>query len=594
MGKRLLYPIMLVYLLFLIIPLVGTAQDSAALYSSARSTYQIFWVDEDAKGKRSNWRAVINNFRKVYKTYPNAPEAAKTFYMVGKLSFYCYKYHRNSDDFDLGIEALRILITRYPRNSLVDDARYFIGELYLKSGQPKLAAYHYRRVIEDYPDGDMKRDAKQRLEQMRLWPMPEWLLRYRPTGLAASVDPSPDIAPPEPPSPAPLPPGQNPQPDKPPLATISSGRVLIKEIKHFSSGSYTRVVIYCKHKVSYSKPSYIPPAPKDGVNYPRLFLDINDARIAPGVGNPRDINDGLLRRVRAGQNLPDVVRVVLDIDSIDKNQTRIIPMEENDGDFRIVIDVTGKAARGKSNSNNHVVETGPEDRFVRKIVLDPGHGGKDPGAVGPRKFKEKDIMLKVALKTARALRGKTHADVLLTRSTDRYLSLEERTAYANVVGADVFVSLHANAHPNRDARGTETYILDTTNDRSANRLAALENRVSLDALMKLQKDPLLFTLFQKAKADESYELARCVHGSMIRGLRKKYRDVFDHGLKEAPFFVLMGATMPCVLVEASFISNPVEEKRLASEKYQNVLADSIAEGIAEFARRREAGQIPDL
>ena len=144
------------------------------------------------------------------------------------------------------------------------------------------------------------------------------------------------------------------------------------------------------------------------------------------------------------------------------------------------------------------------------------------------------------------------------------------------------------------ARGIETFILDTTNDESAKKLAANENRVSLDALDQFQKDPLLFTLFQKAKADESYDLARVVHKFIIEGTRKDFNDVFDHGVKEGPFFVLMGATMPCVLIETSFISNPEEEKRLQSDDYLDALADSIAEGLAEYSRRRRSGQVHDL
>jgi len=420
MGKRLLYPNVLVCVLFLIVPLVGASQESEILYSHARSMYRTFWVDEDAKAKRANWLGVISAFEKVHKTHPRSPEAPKAYYMAGKLSYYCFKYHGNKADFNRGKTTLGKLIRNYPDHNLADDARYFIAELYLKAGQSKLAAYHYRRVIEDYPEGDMNRDAKQRLEQMHLWPMPGWLLKYRPPGSSAPSNPSPTIPSPTA-QPHPLPSGQNPPPAQITPMPISSGRVLVREIKHFSSGTYTRVVIYCKQKVTYGKPNYIPPAPEAGVDYPRLFIDINDSRLAPGVGNPKKIDDGLLRRVRAGQNSPNVVRVVLDIDSIDKDRTRVFPMEGNEGNFRIIIDVTGKKRRGHDTDGN-VPEPKPENHSVRRIVLDPGHGGKDPGAIGPKGTREKDVALKLALKTAKALKGKTKADVLLTRYDDRFLS----------------------------------------------------------------------------------------------------------------------------------------------------------------------------
>jgi len=598
----LLYPLVVVFLLAAAPPLTGSTQGAAALYEKAGRAYRPFWVDENAKNHRANWLEIIRRFEAVYENYPRSEEAPKAYYMAGKLSFYCYKYHENPADFERGLYNLRSLIRNFGSHSLADDARYFIAELYLKKNQVDMAAYNYRRVIEDYPEGDMKRDARQRLEQLHLWPMPAWLLKYDPNAPGASAADSLDAllaqqAPlPDNARPSPLPSPSSPDsPPQPPLPTISTGKVLVKEIKSYSSGNYTRVVVYCDEKVDFTEPTYIPSSPEDGVNYPRLFIDIKNARLAPGAGRPKKVEDGLLRRVRAGQNTPKVVRVVLDIDSIDKDKTRLIPMEdEKGGDFRIVMDVTGeKSARpdGRYETNEQIEA---EKRLVRKIVIDPGHGGKDPGAVGPSGLKEKNVTLALARKTAASLRQLTNARVLLTRDSDRYLSLEERTAYANVAGADVFISLHTNAHPNKNARGIETYILDTTNDASAKRLAALENKVSLDALERFQKNSLLFTLFQKAKADESYQLACLVQKHMIGGLRAGYRDVFDHGVREAPFFVLMGATMPCILVEGSFISNPTEEKRLRNEKYLDIMGRSIAEGVAEFARLRQMGPIADL
>ncbi len=596
MEKRLLYPVVVVFLFLLAAPLVGSTESARALYEKASEAYHPFWVDEDAKNHRGNWLEIIRRFEAVYEKYPRSEPAPKAYYMAGKLSFYCYKYHENPADFDRGLANLRSLIRKFAAHSLADDARYFIAELYLKKNDVKTAAYNYRRVIEEYPEGDMKRDARQRLQQLKLWPMPEWLRNYKP---GASADGSGDSSsktaslPGEArPSELPRSSGSDSSP-QPPLPTISSGRVLVKEIKSFSSGSYTRVVIYCDEKVDFTEPTYIPPSPEDGVNYPRLFIDIKDARLAPGVSRPKKVEDGLLKRVRAGQNTPKKVRVVLDIDSIDKDKTRLIPMEDEEGgDFRIVMDVMGESRPDGRYETNEEIEA--ERRLVRKIVIDPGHGGKDPGAVGPGGLKEKDAVLELAQKTAVSLRRLTTAKVTLTRDDDRYLSLEERTAYANVAGADVFISLHANAHPNKHARGIETYLLDTTDDASAKRLAALENKISLDALERFQKNSLLFTLFQKAKADESYRLARLVQQHMIRGLRSDYDEIYDHGVREAPFFVLMGATMPCILVEGSFISNPKEEKRLRSEKYIGLMGRSIADGVAEFARLREMGRVADL
>lgn len=660
--KRLLAASLGIFLL-LLIPMIGVSDSGDQLYESARSKYQQFSTDEDAKSNRANWLNVISAFERVYQTYPNSGSAPKSYFMAGKLSYYSFKYHRNKADFDRGVRNLNELIRHYSGNPLADDAYYYLGELYLKAGLPKDAGYYYACAIRKYPGGDMNRDARQRLQQLKYWPIPQWLTVYKPGASGGAVEPrtassasSPQpasttkpaspvtAAATKPAEPAAKPGAQAAKPaepaakpgtqaakpvetPKPAVASVSAvspkplpgdsstssaassvgmpgsspsesdygtGRVLIKEIKFFSSISYTRVIVHCKNKVAYGNLSYLPPDPQSGIQYPRMFLDIKDARLGPGVGQPKDVNDGILRRIRAGQNAPDVVRVVLDIESIDPKKTKVIPMEASDGDFRLVIDAMAIPKRNDDPTKVTPLQTIAEDRAVRKIVVDPGHGGNDPGAVGPTGLQEKEVVLKLAQKLVHVIEDSNDIEVLLTRDSDRYLSLEERTAFANVANADIFISIHANAHPNPDARGIETYLLDTTNDQAAKRLAAVENRVSMDALDEFQKDPLLFTLFQKAKADESFDLARITQKNMIDGLRKDYTDIFDHGVREAPFFVLMGATMPCILIETSFITNPFEEKRLALEDYIEALAKSIGNGIFEYSKWKQDGHGGDM
>jgi len=411
---------------------------------------------------------------------------------------------------------------------------------------------------------------------MKMWPMPVWLKNYHPGG-AAPVSAQ---------APAPTP-----QPSAPaaaPETAAATGRILVRQIKHLSSGDYTRVVIYCKQKARYSEVQYIKPNPAEGAGSPRLFIDILDARLAPGADRPLAINDGLLVRVRAGQFTPDKVRVVMDVDSIDPEQTRVFPMEETGGDYRIVIDVS--APKKKAAKKTSRVEPEPPKKTIRRIVLDPGHGGKDPGAVGPTGLMEKDVSLAIALKARDIIRLSQNLDIILTREKDVFLPLEERAAYANMVHIEdetLFISIHSNASEDDRARGIETYILDTTNDRAAKRLAALENKVSIETIDAFQAEKgLIFKLFQKAKADESYELALDVQKALVSELRPEYSDIGNHGVKEAPFFVLMGAKMPCILVELSFISNPQEEKRLKNPDYQNLLAQSISDGIAEFIKKK--------
>ena|SRR3990170_1556184 len=223
-----------------------------------------------------------------------------------------------------------------------------------------------------------------------------------------------------------------------------------------------------------------------------------------------------------------------------------------------------------------------DQEAIRVVVIDPGHGGEDTGAKGPSGVAEKDITLSIALKLAEALKDSMDARVLLTRTSDVFIPLEERTAFANANRADIFISIHVNAAASRDARGTETFFLsmDAT-DEDARRLAAFENDAdSAGAVVVADGGDLKDILLDMASTrshHESSRLAEAVHLSMLDKAGREGR-----GVKQAPFTVLVGATMPAVLVEVGFISNPSEEKWLSSRKDQELAARAIAEGVARF------------
>ncbi|MCK4503661.1 MAG: N-acetylmuramoyl-L-alanine amidase, partial [Desulfuromonadales bacterium] len=213
--------------------------------------------------------------------------------------------------------------------------------------------------------------------------------------------------------------------------------------------------------------------------------------------------------------------------------------------------------------------------------IDAGHGGKDPGAIGPHKVYEKKVVLKIAKYLAQELRQQLGVKVLLTRSDDRYLHLRERTEYANRVGADLFISLHANATANGKASGVETYFLNLSKNNQAAEVAARENGTTLQEVGNLEA--ILFDLMANAKINESSRLAAEVQQALVAGLRSSYSHINDHGVKQGPFHVLLGATMPSVLVETGFISNRREEKRLNSSKYQKRVAVAIVKGVKRYA-----------
>ena len=218
-----------------------------------------------------------------------------------------------------------------------------------------------------------------------------------------------------------------------------------------------------------------------------------------------------------------------------------------------------------------------------KIVLDPGHGGHDPGAQGYAV--EKDVTLGIARGLAAKLRERLDAEVILTRSRDTTLSLAARTARANAEGADLFVSIHANASPNPRLQGVETYYLNNTNDRGTIRLAAMENGVPATRKRIRGRSDLryiLSDLVQVGKMEESIALASALQRALVGYLDDRYPGIADLGVKRGPFYVLVGAYMPCVLVETSFLTHPAEGRRLAGQAYREAVAEGLYHGIARF------------
>jgi N-acetylmuramoyl-L-alanine amidase len=221
---------------------------------------------------------------------------------------------------------------------------------------------------------------------------------------------------------------------------------------------------------------------------------------------------------------------------------------------------------------------------VHRVVIDPGHGGHDTGAIGPGGTREKDVALAISLKLAQRLEL-MGLDVVLTRESDRFVSLEDRTRQANRERGDLFISVHCNAAASHALRGVETYTLNTSSNRYAIRLAARENATSERGVSDLQF--ILADLATRANTGESTRLAERVQRSLVGKLSQGYDQVRDLGTKEALFFVLLGARMPSILVETSFISQPDEEKRLADPRYQATLAEAIAGGVEAYLTARE-------
>jgi N-acetylmuramoyl-L-alanine amidase len=379
---------------------------------------------------------------------------------------------------------------------------------------------------------------------------------------------------------------------------------VVTDLKHWSNPDYTRIAVSVDHDVEFEahslRPSLEATAPS------RIYIDIKGARVAKGVKDD-PISDGLLKTVRVAQFKPDVVRVVLDVENI--KDYKVFSLSDP---FRIVIDVKGERkteiakleetimalqrekdrppemkpespATAEPPAKNEAQVTPPvfKPGRIRRIVVDPGHGGHDPGAIGAGKTMEKDIVLAIGLKLADRLRSQLGLDVVMTRSSDVFIPLEERTAIANKVNADLFISVHANASLNRNTTGIETYYLNLAKTDKAAQLAARENNTTLEKVSVLQA--VLFDLMANYKVNDSAHLADEVQKGTWKRVSREFPAVRNNGVKQGPFYVLVGATMPSILVETAFISNEAEEKNLNDPAYQEATVEGIVAGVRSYA-----------
>lgn len=217
---------------------------------------------------------------------------------------------------------------------------------------------------------------------------------------------------------------------------------------------------------------------------------------------------------------------------------------------------------------------------INRIVIDAGHGGHDSGALGPDGIEEKDIALDVALRLGALLKHRLGAEVVYTRDTDTFVPLETRTEIANKAGADLFISIHANSSPDSTVRGVEVYYLNFTTSADALAVAARENAVSDRSIHQLSD--LVKKIALQDKLSESREFAADVDQSLYAGLERGNPGLRDRGVKQAPFVVLIGANMPSILAEISFITNPEDADEMLRPKYRERIAESLYQGVARY------------
>ncbi len=366
----------------------------------------------------------------------------------------------------------------------------------------------------------------------------------------------------------------------------SESTAYLENIRYYTYEDYTRVVL------DLSSPLKVREKVLPGEDKHRLYFDMEQCDFAPGYPDEKKkeivVGTGHLQRIRIAKRSRFQVRVVFDFDKIEK-YTRFYL----NSPFRIVFDIFQDGnGEGKKNITINKPAQPIDNKYsivrqlglgVRTIVIDPGHGGKDPGTSNRTLgLYEKTITLDIAKRLKTLLDKHPEYTVLLTRDRDRYMTLEERTAIANSKKGDLFISIHLNSAPRKSARGVESYYLSMTTDPWAMQVAALENKINGKSIG--QMDSIVEQIVKHAKISESKVFTGCIQSNLVNRLKKKYKTIHDLGVKKAPFFVLAGARMPAVLVEASFLSNYYEGKRLKTSAYRYSIAAGLYSGIISYIK----------
>ncbi len=541
-----------------------TPKKASELFEKADRSKKALYSSAKKKRYRHNWIKCAAKYEVVYDRYPKSPSAVQALYQAADLYTGLYKYSNKSEDLDTAIVLYRKLVAENGGHFLADDAQYKIGEIYYRiKNDPSQAYVEFLKVDVRFPKGDMRPRAKKMLDKLAVTLNRNEKRKNGAKGAASEKQ-----------------------------------RAMVKNIRYWSTPNYTRVVIDVKAPVKYEH--HLLKADPGHKKPRRLYLDLHNARVSRRIDSVVPIKDDLLQKARAGQYTENTVRVVLDTEKlVGYNVFHLYDP------FRIVVDVrgfekrkTGTQTEGRGEKSfapaakkrkirKGIRRTEKPDQTislarqlglnVNRIVIDPGHGGKDPGCKTDRKYKEKNITLALAKRLASRLKKEIGCEVFLTRNKDDFLSLEQRTAIANMKKADLFISLHVNAHKDPRIHGLETYFLNMATDQRAVMVAARENATSERSISDLQT--ILNDLMMNTKIRESSRLAHQVQKGMVGGARKRYKGIRSLGVKQAPFYVLIGAQMPAVLVEVGFLSNRTERKRLMNKAYQERLAAGICEGI---------------
>lgn len=467
--------------------------------------------------------------------------------------------------------AFEAVVRRYPTSGYADNALWqgasLAEEAYQKLGRAAdraRALRLYEWLIKEYPHSPLVKRAKARMA-----PLAE-------TRVAAESPPAP--------------------------RPVAAGEpAVLKSIQRTVLPDAVRVTLELDREVAYREEKLAGPA--------RVFFDLNNVQPDPALADtvltyPSDA----VSKIRVGRHPDNVVRVVLDLENVARYSVFTLYSP-----FRLVIDseraaaasasarepaplaplapiaptapipppVPDKPAPAAANAAGGFSMARQLGLGVSRIVIDPGHGGHDPGALG-KGLNEAELVLDVALRLEKLLSTQPGLEVVLTRRTNVYIPLEERTAIANRESADLFLSIHANASRNTAARGIETYFLSFASSPEAEAVAARENSASAREMHQLPD--IIKAIALNNKLDESRDLAAMVQESLITRLRRSNKNVRNLGVKKAPFVVLIGAQMPSVLAEISFVTNKQDLQLLKTPAYKQRIAEALEAAVLRYRR----------
>lgn len=356
----------------------------------------------------------------------------------------------------------------------------------------------------------------------------------------------------------------------------------VKKTQKYSKSNYSIKSVYAKNNtivILFNKNITNKYLTFFELHYKKLSKDVFDIKGNFKDAKPSKLSIKGIDRITIAQNKKDILRIVL---SHKKNLKTTYTFNKRS----IIIKIHNLSQARVSPSISKIIKNKYYINKNKVIVIDAGHGGKDSGAVGPYKRYEKHSVLKVSKYLYTYLKQEGYK-VYLTRNKDKFIKVNNRTILANRKKADIFISVHANSVPKSKAHrisGIETFFLSPARSERAKRVAAKENRSDLRKMNYSSKNSFL-TVLNRSKITASQKLAIDVQKNILYNLRKSYNKVNDSGVREGPFWVLVGAQMPSILVEIGYISHPLESKRLYSKTYQKKMARGIANGVnAYFAK----------